>query len=61
MCMSSFTEVHDGEKRNTAFKIWHAHARMTPDRAQATVVVVGKTVRAKLRFAVNTFSNANAK
>lgn len=29
--MSSFTELHDGEKWNIAFKIRYSHAAMNPD------------------------------
>lgn len=57
--MSSFTEVHDGvEKQNTAFEMWYAYASMNPDRGQPSV---GKVAGAKPRFALNAFSNANAK
>lgn len=59
MYMSSFTEVHDGDKWNTAFKTWYSHATMNPDRGQPTVM--GKVEKATLRFVLHVFSNANAK
>lgn len=42
MYMPSFTEVHDREKWNTAFKIWYAHVSMNPDRVQPMVGMVEK-------------------